>query len=429
MKAESLPEIQSLPRVVTTPLPVWPAVDEAIIENVVKVLRSESLSQLGKDDQVNCRFERAWAAYCGVNHALSCNGGTAALAMAVGACAGPGDEVIVPTYTWNASALAVVHANAIPVFADIDPGTYTVLPESIERNITSRTRAVITVHLFGHPCDMDAVTQVAKRHGLVVIEDAAQAHGATYKGRRVGSLGDVGCFSHQGSKNLPAGEGGTLVTNDVELFRRCVTVGAHPARQKQELPPELAETHHVGEFCVNYRMQPLAGAILEAGLPRLDERNAVRRRNAMKLYDMLSDVPGIRPAAIAPDVEHVFHHIPFDYRKEEVDGAPRTLWMQIARAKGAPVTAYVGTPLHLRARVQRHEYYGRGCPWECPFALPRTEPGVGHCPNAEYRCAETELSVYGACFWTECDEALAQLAQAFREASELAPRYAAARRA
>lgn len=427
MTAGKLIPIERLEKVVTAPLPVWPVVDDRIVENVVRVLRNESLSQLAKDDQVVCRFERAWAAYCGVEHALACNGGTAALAMAVGACTEPGDEVIVPTYTWNASALAIIDANAIPVFADIDPKTLTIDPASIEKNLTERTRAVIVVHLFGHPCDMDPIMELARRHDIVVIEDAAQAHGAAYKGRKVGSLGHIGCSSHQGSKNLPAGEGGAVVTNDLDLFRKCVTRGAHPIRQYAELPAELAARYHVGEFCVNYRMHPLAAAVLEAGLPRLDEYNAVRRRNALALFDRLEGVPGIEPGYVSPEVEHVFHLIPFHYRAEQLGGAPRSLWMRIAQAKGVPVFSYVGTPLHLRARVQGHSYYGKGCPWECQFAeRPAREPVEGHCPVAEKHCAESELTLYGACFWKDCDEVLDQIAQAFRETSELAPRYARA---
>jgi len=431
MTEKNLPEIERLPRVVTAELPAWPSVDDDVVANVVKVLRSESLSQLGKDEQVNCRFERKWAEYCGTRYALSSNGGTSALAMAVGACAGPGDEVIVPTYTWNATALAVVHANAIPVFADIDPRTLTLSPESVRRKITRRTRAVIPVHLFGHPCDMDPIMELAREHGLTVIEDAAQAHGATYKGRRVGSLGHIGCFSFQGSKNLPGGEGGMVLTNDEELFRRCVTVGAHPNRQRAELPPELAEKYHIGEFCVNYRMHPLAAAVLEAALPKLDKFNAMRRRNALSLYERIAGVRGLEPAGISRDVEHVFHIIPFFYRSEQLDGAPRELWLRIARALGAPVGTYVGTPLHLRRRVQEHDYYGRGCPWDCPLGERRglPEPAAGSCPVAERHCAETELTMYGACFWKECDEALDQIALAFRRASELAPRYAAVARA
>jgi dTDP-4-amino-4,6-dideoxygalactose transaminase len=424
MGTATLTPIKELAKVVTAPIPAWPVMDEAIVQNVMKVLKTESLSQLGKDDQVVCRFERAWAKYCGTEHALACNGGTAALAMAVGACAQPGDEVIVTTYTWNASALGIIHANAIPVFADIDPQTLMIDPASIERNITPRTRAIIAVHLFGHVCDMDRIMDVARRHKLVVIEDAAQAHGAEYKGRKVGSLGHVGCFSHQGSKNLPGGEGGCLVTNDVDLFRRCVTVGAHPIRQQAELPPELAAQYHVGEFCVNYRMHPLAAAVLEGGLPKLDAYNAMRRRNALALYERIKGVPGIEPTGIGKDVEHVFHMIPFFYRSEQLDGAPKKLWLEIARAKGAPIGSYVSTPLHLRRRVQEHAYYGKGCPWECPLGTRgKREPAQGHCPVAEKHCAESELTMYGACFWKACDETLDQIAQAIREASELAPRY------
>jgi hypothetical protein len=151
----------------------------------------------------------------------------------------------------------------------------------------------------------------------------------------------------------------------------------------------------------------------------------MRRRNALALYDRIADVPGVEPGYVSPDVEHVFHMVPFSYRADRLEGAPRKLWLEIARAKGAPVGTYVGTPLHLRRRVREHAYYGRGCPWECPLGdRPAREPAEGHCPVAERHCAERELTMYGACLWRECDEALDQIARAFREASELAPRYA-----
>ena len=128
---------------------------------------------------------------------------------------------------------------------------------------------------------------------------------------------------------------------------------------------------------------------------------------------------------VSPDVEHVYHMLSFSYRPDELDGALRGVWMDIARAKGAPVSSYIGTPLHLRRRVQEHAYYGKGCPWECPLGeRAKREPAEGHCPVAELHCAESEITMYGACLWTECDEALDQIAQAFREASELAPQYA-----
>jgi dTDP-4-amino-4,6-dideoxygalactose transaminase len=404
-------------KVVTEPYAPWPPIDEETVEAVVRVLKNEPLSQLQPGDNAMTRAERGWAGYCGSRYALSTNGGSAALAMAVGAVAEPGEEVIVPTYTWNATALAILHANVIPVFADIDPRTYTVDPASVESLVTPRTKAVIAVHLYGHPAEMDAVMAVAERHGLTVIEDCAQAHGAAYKGRKVGTLGHVGCFSFQASKNLCAGEGGMLLTDSQRLFRDCVLVGAHPLRQKVEVPDDDERAAFIGEFCENYRMHPLAAAIVEAGLPKLDGWNALRRRNALALYERIEDIPGIEAPYVSPDVEHVFHMLPFVYRADQLGGFPRGDWLRSVREKGVPMETYVGKPLHLRARHRQAMYYGKGCPWHCPHAARRIEYAEGDCPVAERHCAQTEVTMGGGWLYAATEKLLDQIAEALRQAS------------
>lgn len=419
------PKLEDIQKVVTEPMAPWPPIDEETVANVTKVLKNETLSQLSPGENVIGRFERAFAEYCGVKYALSCNGGTSALTMAVRAAgAGPGDEVITSTYTWNATALAIVAANVIPVLADIDPDTLLLDLKSVEKLITPRTRAIIPVHLYGHPVDMDPLMEIARKHDLVVIEDCAQAHGALYKGRRVGSLGHIGAFSFQGSKNLPAGEGGMILANDKEVFTQCVLMGAHPVRQKADVPADDPNARFIGEFCENFRMHPLGAAILESYLPRLDERNGMRRKNAMALYDRIKDVPGIEPPTISPDVEHVFHMVPFMYRADQLGGTPRDVFLKVALAKGAPLFCYIGTPLHLRARFLEQHYYKRGCPWKCPFAEREVIQGEGDCPAAEKHCREHELMMGAGFLYVECDKLLDQIAEAIRQAAEEAPAFA-----
>ncbi|HPI78091.1 MAG TPA: aminotransferase class I/II-fold pyridoxal phosphate-dependent enzyme, partial [bacterium] len=186
-------------------------VDDAEARAVAAVLKSGRLTSLSNNAVE--RFEKAFADYCGTKHCVAVNSGTAALHVALAAAgAGPGDEVIAPPYTFIATVSAIIQQNAVPVFADIDRDTLNIDPARVEEKITRRTKAVVPVHLFGLPADMDMITAIAKRRGIMVIEDACQAHGALYKGRKVGSMGDMACFSFQESKNMAAGEGGAIVT-------------------------------------------------------------------------------------------------------------------------------------------------------------------------------------------------------------------------
>src|SRR5687768_37628 len=205
------------------PFPTWPIFGREEEDGVLRALRSAKWGKL--DGGEVKRFEERFAAYCGAKHGIAVVNGTISLRIALMAAGiEAGDEVIIPPYTFFATASAVVEANATPVFVDIDRATFNIDPVAIEAAITKRTRAIIPVHLGGLPCDMDAIMAIAQRHGLVVIEDAAHAHGSAYKGRRVGSLGHMGSFSFQSSKNLTSGEGGIVTTNDDVLADRCCSI-------------------------------------------------------------------------------------------------------------------------------------------------------------------------------------------------------------
>jgi dTDP-4-amino-4,6-dideoxygalactose transaminase len=247
-------------------------------------------------------FERAFAEYVGARECVGVSNGTAALHLALAACGvGAGDEVIVPANTFFATPEAVSAAGATPVFVDCDPVTYNLDPAKMERAVSERTRAVIPVHLYGQPADLDAVSEVAGRHGLTVIEDAAQAHGALYKGRRVGALARAGCFSFYPGKNLGAyGEGGAVVTDDPEVARRVRLLRDHGSLVKYR--------HEIVGY--NSRLEGIQAAVLGVKLKHLDGWNALRRRHAARYRELLGALEEAGALSLpreADYAEHVYH--------------------------------------------------------------------------------------------------------------------------
>jgi len=238
-------------------------------------------------------FEQEFAKRMGVKFALAVTSGTAALEVAVHALAlGPGDEVIIPAWTWHSDAMAVVRAGALPVFAEIDE-SFNIDPTDIEQRITPNTKAIIAVSLQGNPADLDPILAIAKKHNLKVLEDSAQAVGASYKGKATGSIGDIGIFSHQESKTITSGEGGSVITNDPVLFERACRfhdVGSVGAPFRTQIgTPQLATF-----VSTNFRMNEFTGGIMLAQVRKLDSILAVTRRNGARVYEGLKDVPGIR---------------------------------------------------------------------------------------------------------------------------------------
>ncbi len=277
-------------------------------------------------------FERAFASYCGAAHAVGVASGTAALLLALAALdIGPGDEVITSPFTFFATASTIAHRGARPVFVDIDPHTFNLDPDRVEEAVSTRTRAIIAVHLFGHPANMDPLREIARRYGLWLIEDAAQAHGAIYKGARTGALGDLACFSFYPAKNLGAyGDAGAVVTNDDELAHRLRRLRNHGQEGRY---------HHV-ELGYAERMDGLQGAILAAKLPHLDTWNAARRERAYR-YNVLLQGVGIRLPYESPDVEHVYHC--YTVRTPRRDGLAAAL-----KARGVASAVHYPVPLHLQ---------------------------------------------------------------------------------
>ncbi|MET1101291.1 MAG: DegT/DnrJ/EryC1/StrS family aminotransferase [Pyrodictiaceae archaeon] len=243
-------------------------------------------------------FEREFAEYVGVDHAVAVANGTVALDLILKAYGiGRGDEVITTPFTFIATANVILYQGARPVFVDIEPDTYNINPDKVLEAISPKTRAIIAVHLYGHPAEMKPLREIAEDHHLVLIEDAAQAHGALYMGRRAGSLSDAAAFSFYATKNMTTGEGGMVTTNDRRIAERIRLLRDHGQAEKYV---------HV-ELGYNYRMTSIQAAIGRVQLRKLDEMNRRRRENASILTRLLSGIPGITPPVERPYALHVYH--------------------------------------------------------------------------------------------------------------------------
>ena len=285
-------------------------------------------------------FETEFAGYCGVKHCVGVGNGLDALTLALrGLGIGSGDEVITPANTFMATALAIKHVGATPVLIDHDPETYTIDPRRISAAVTSKTRAILPVHLYGHPAEMDTIRVIAAEHGLLVIEDACQAHGARYRGRRCGTLGDAAAFSFYPAKNLGAmGDGGAIVTNNDQLADWLRAARSYGATRK----------HHHPIRGVNSRLDSLQAAVLHAKLRYLDKWNETRRWLAARYCELLADVPGVVLPCEWEYVEPVYHL--FVIRCRERDSLLAHLHQQ-----------GIGAGIHYPVPIHRQVAFGRGC--------------------------------------------------------------------
>ncbi len=284
-------------------------------------------------------LETEIAAYCGTQFAIGVASGTDALILALHAVGvGPGDEVICPAFSYIASADVVSLLGATPVFADILPGTFNLDPAQIESRCTPRTKAILPVHLYGQPADMDPILEVAGRKGLTVIEDNAQAIGARYKGRRTGSMGQMGCISFFPSKNLGGyGDGGMVVTNSEPLAGRLRSLRGHGTRAHKYISEEQGW---------NSRLDELQAAVLRVKLRHLDAWGEARRRNAARYDQWLASIPSVTPPFVLAGCEHVYHQ--YTVRVSNRDRVQQAL-----AGQGIPSTVYYPVPLHLQPMYRK----------------------------------------------------------------------------
>jgi dTDP-4-amino-4,6-dideoxygalactose transaminase len=322
------------------------------------------------------KFEQEYASYCGTRHAVTFVNGSVALRLAhIAAGVRPGDEVIKPHYTIIATATIVLEANCVPEFVDIDPDTYNLDPDKIEAAITVRTKAIIPVHFAGQACDMDRIMAIAKKNNLTVIEDAAHAHGGMYHGTKLGSIGHAGCFSFQSSKNLNAGEGGIVVTNDNKLFalmNSLRNVGRVEGGQ-------WYEHHNLG---CNYRITQFQVALLSEQLKRLDEQTMTRNENGLYLNSLLSQIDGISPLTRGHgETIHTHHLYIFRYDKSKFGGVPKQKFAEILAAEGVPCFMGYPKPLYRQPLFQKKNFMCYAIPDEVDYRNVV-------CPVAEYACEE-----------------------------------------
>jgi dTDP-4-amino-4,6-dideoxygalactose transaminase len=371
----------------TKPWPQWPR-PETAARAAELVARALASGKWAGDGPMETEFAARFAALTGARYGVCVASGTAALQTALEAAGiGAGDEVIIPAATWIATASAVLATNGVPVFADIDPQTFCLDPRAAEAAVTPRTRAIIPVHLSGAMADMDAMRDLARRYGLVVIEDAAHAHGALWRepdgtARGAGALGDAGCFSFQASKALTCGEGGLVTTSDEAFADRCWSY-RNVGRARRE-----------GQQAVlgyNFRLSELQAAVLLAGLEALEREVATRDENGRYLDRRLAELPGIRPARRDERVvRQAYYGYVFAYEPEVWDGIPRSRFLKGLQAEGIRATAGWGAPVYgmpfWQVRKERFPFAARYDP-----SAPDYRPPA--CPVADRFAYEQQITV------------------------------------
>lgn len=352
----------------------WPVVTQADRDAVLRVLDSRKFTVGAKNEPEISGLESEWAEFCGTRHAVAVNSGTVALELALTALGiQPGDEVIVPALSYVATAMAPLYQLAVPVFVDIDPVTFNIDVTRIEEKITDRTRAIIPVHLGGLPADMDEIRALARRHNLLVIEDAVQAQGGKYRGETAGSMGAASVFSLNVEKSIPTcGEGGLIVTDDEEVATRC--------RSLRVLGEDLStdERLYVSDTRgSNLKLSSVLAAFTRAQLDRFWDYQERRDKNIPVFLDRLAALPGIVVPTVPEDRTHMWHMLRFRFDPaaaglEGVEAGPfRQALRRALLAEGVPLTHYQIIPLPGQPVFQKQDAYGKGYPWSLPGVNPQ----------------------------------------------------------
>jgi len=377
--------------------PAWPIFDELDRKALSDVMESRVWG--GYHESVE-QLERQFAGYHGCAHGIALANGAVSRELALSAAGiKPGDEVIVSPITFVASATAISRIGAVPVFVDVDPQTINLNPAAVAAHINPRTRAIVVVHFAGHPADLDLLSELCELHGLVMIEDCAHAHGAEWHERRVGSFGSFGSFSFQGSKNMTAGEGGILITNDAELAEQARSIGNQGRRTGG------AWYEHV-RLGTNARLTGFQAALLLNQLQRLPEQLTTRMDRAARLRAGLERIPGLKPTPQMLDERvtvHSFHLFSMEFDEEFYSGVSRSRLIEALQAEGVPVTAGYPQPIYRNQLFKDH-------------------PNVVHdCPAAEAYCRTSVWLPHNALLADEqwIDDALAAIRKVSERADEL----------
>lgn len=366
-------------KVRTTPLPNVSDISgrtfgEDEIANLTEVINSGRLFRFG--GKFVEKFEQDFAALMGVKHAIAVTSGTAAIHTALGALNSDiAKEMITTPITDMGTIAPIMLQNCIPIFADLDLEYFDLLPESIEAQITDKTAAIIVVHLFGQPANMDAILEIGRKHNIPVIEDCCQAYMAKYNDKLVGTMGDIGCFSLQQSKHISSGDGGIVVTNDDELARR--------ARLFMDKGwPRGGDVRQYGFLGVNYRMNELSGAVASAQVGKVDDTVQRRRAAAKAMTEKLESIPGIVVPKVREGCEHSWWLYPFMIDDNAFSASPKEFAAAVT-AEGIGVGhGYIGQPIYMCQIMQEKATYGKSqCPFSCPHYGKELEYKPEDCPN------------------------------------------------
>jgi len=335
-------------------------------------------------------FQEEFAEFQGAKYGIACQNGTGALEMVVRALGiGAGDEVIVPAYTYIAGSTCVLQSNAVPIFVDIDPDTYNLDPERVEEAITEKTKAIIPCHFGGQVADMDKLSEIAKRHDLIIIEDAAHAHGSEWNEKGAGTIGTVGAFSFQNAKNMTAGEGGIVITNNYELAEKVESL-TWSGRIKGR---PWYEFYQLGW---NYRMLEFQGAILRVQLRRLEEQNKLRRENADYLTKLIKEIGGLEPVKIDPRGKKYSVHIyMIKYNPEEFKGLSRAKLLEAVNAEGIPAFSGYTHPLYKNPMYLQKKFISGLFPLGTKY-----HKDINYA-DFEEKCPVAEKASYHEAIWLE----------------------------
>ncbi len=416
-------------KVRTKPLPSRPIMDREEKRQISEVLKSGLLS--GFIARAGDFFlggpkvrglEEDFCRYFGVKYAVAVNSATAGLHCAVASLGiGPGDEVIVPPYTMSASASAILMTNAIPVFADIKEDIFCLNPEEIRKKISPRTKAIMVVHLFGQSADMDEIMSIAKRHNLKVIEDCAQAPAATYKGRYVGTIGDVGVFSFNQHKTVTSGEGGMVVTNNRSIAEKARFIRNHG----EVIVSDMGCRNIVNTLGWNYRMTELEAAVGKAQFGKLDFLTEYRIELAEYLTHKLRKLsfPAFKLPIVYNWNKHVYFIYPIKFKEKDA-GIKRDTFVKAMNAEGIPFGAGYIKPIYLEPMYQKAICYGKkGCPFKCPLYKGEIKYEKKSCKIVE-NLYERELMITGVCRYPvkkkEIDDVITAFEKIFDNVKKLA---------
>jgi dTDP-4-amino-4,6-dideoxygalactose transaminase len=359
----------------TRPFTSWPVYGRPEEERLLRTLRSGNWGRL--DGTQVAKFEQRFAAAHGCKHGIAVVNGTVSLRIALLACGlRAEDEVIIPPYTFFSTASAVVEANLVPVFADIDLDTFNLAPKAVKAALTPRTRALIPVHFAGQPADMHALMRMARKHNLFVIEDAAHAHGASYEHRSAGALGHLASFSFQSSKNLTAGEGGIITTSDDDLAASCRSI-----QNCGRVPRGKWYEHHV--ISGNYRLGEFQGAVLNCQLRRLKGQTTRRDANGQYLASRLARLPGIHPQQRPASCTRHSYHLFMLRLDSGAFGAPRAAVLKALAAEGIPCSPGYGFSL-----PQQPFFQNKAFGTYLPKSAARLDYTRMRCPNSDLICRE-----------------------------------------